>query len=106
MAFMAAMIISAVGSAGPQTRSLTRSEDYILFTGNDVPSLIGAGVGDLHLYAYGRSGFRAVPFQVDKRDSEGRYIFPDETRRDPLRDGTRLDANDELVFMIRDAGDR
>jgi hypothetical protein len=105
-AFAAAMIISAVASSGPQTRSLTRSEDYIQFLGDDVPSLIGAEVRDLHLYACSRSGFRAVPFQIDKRDSEGRYVFPNETMRDPLRDGTRLDENDELVFMIKDAGDR
>jgi hypothetical protein len=93
-------------SAGHNTRSLARTEDHILFTGADVPSLIGAEITDLHCYAFGPSGFKAIPFQVDKRDSEGRYVFPDEKIRDPLRDGTELDENDELVFMIKDAGDR
>jgi hypothetical protein len=106
LTFLAAILAAAASHAGPQTRDLTRSEDYILLTGADVPSLLDSDPHDLHLYAYGPAGFRAVPFQIDKRDSEGRYVLPNETIRDPLRDGTRLDSNDELVFMIKDAGDR
>lgn len=103
---LAAILAAPAPHAGPQSRSLTRSEDFILLTGAEVPSLLDSDPHDLHLYAYGPSGFRAVPFQVDKLDSDGRYVLPNETIRDPLRDGTRLDSNDELVFMIRDAGDR
>lgn len=87
-----------------QTRRLNRPEDFVLFTGDKVPALLGAEARELHLYACGRSDLRAVPFQVDKRDLEGRYVFPDEKSRSPLRDGTRLDANDEMVFMAKDAG--
>jgi hypothetical protein len=100
------VILAAVSHAVPQTRNLSRSEDYILLTGADAPSLLDSDPHDLHLYAYGRAGFRAVPFQVDKRDSDGRFVFPDETMRDPLRDGAHLDENDELVFMVKDAGER
>lgn len=85
---------------------MTRVEDYVLFTGADVPSLIGTETADLHLYVCGKNGLAAVPFQADKRDVEGRLVFPDETMRDPLRDGTLLDENDELVFMVKDAGGR
>jgi hypothetical protein len=97
---------SAASPSGPRKTTLDRTEDYIVLTGENAPSLIGSETGDLHLFAYGPSGFRAVPFQIDKRDSEGRYVFPDETMHDPLRDGDRLDSNDEMVFMVRDAGDR
>jgi hypothetical protein len=97
---------STLARAELQTRTLTRTEDFVIFTGADVYSLIGTQVGDLHLFAYSASGLRAIPFQVDKRDAEGRFVFPDETMRDPARDGTRLDSNDEMVFMIMDAGDK
>ncbi|OGP55606.1 MAG: hypothetical protein A2V67_18625 [Deltaproteobacteria bacterium RBG_13_61_14] len=99
-----AVLAGAVPKAEAQTRRWNRQEDFVLFTGDQVPTLLGAEARDLHLYACGRAGFRAIPFQVDKRDQEGRYVFPNEKLRDPLRDGTRLDANDELVFMAKDAG--
>ena len=41
IALLAAMVISAAGSAGEPARSLTRSEDFIQFLGEDVPSLLG-----------------------------------------------------------------
>jgi len=94
-----------LGLTAPAKKSLDRTEDFILFTGEKVPALIGSETRDLHLYVCSGHGFRAVPFQVDKRDPEGRYVCPNEKSRDPLRDGTRLDQNDELVFMVKDAGD-
>lgn len=100
------ILASSSSLAGPQKKTLKRTEDFVVFTGASVLSLIGAETGDLHLYACGPSGLHAVPFQVDKRDADGRFVFPNETAYDPLRDGVRLDSNDELVFMARDAGDR
>jgi hypothetical protein len=102
----AALFGLALFAAEPETRTLDRREDFILWTGEQVPALIGAEVKDLHLYACGPSGLRPVPFQADKRDSEGRYVFPNEKSRNPARDGARLDQNDEMVFMAKDAGDR
>ncbi len=102
----AASLVSHPAVAQYKQRSIVRTEDYVVFTGADVPSLTGSEALDLHLYSCSRSGFTEVPFQVDKRDSEGRYVFPDEKLRDPMRDGTALDDNDEMVFMVKDAGGR
>jgi hypothetical protein len=102
----AVFFTSMAFSAQARVRTLKRTEDFIIIKGSEVPELTGSQVTELSLYAYGPTGFNAVPLQVDKRDPEGRYVFPDERIRDPLRDGTRLDQNDELVFMVRDAGDR
>ena len=103
---IAVLWAAALSRAEAPTRKLNRQEDFILFQGDKVPSLLGAEVKDLHLYACAAQGFRPLPFQADKRDSEGRYVFPDEKGRDPERDGARLDANDEMVFMVKDAGDK
>jgi hypothetical protein len=101
-----ALILVNSTSRGRANKNLNRSEDFILFTGELVPTMIGCEIQGLHLYAYDPSGFHAIPFQIDKRDSEGRFVFPNETIRDPLRDGTYLDSNDEMVFMIWDVGVR
>lgn len=103
---VAVIIIYISGPAPAQQKALKRTEDFVQFTGEQIPSLIGSEVRELTLYKYTSSGFRTIPFQVDKRDSKGRYVFPNEKIRNPLRDGTRLDRNDELVFMIKDSGGR
>ncbi len=95
-----------VSGAGAESRPLTRTEDYVLFTGADVSGLTGYELDDIQLYSFGDSGFKAVPFQIDKRDEDGRLVFPDEKLRDPLRDATKLDGNDEMVFMAKDSGAR
>jgi len=99
------LLASSSFPAALQKKSLQRIEDFVLFTGDKIPSLIGSQTRDLHLFACHSSSPQAIPFQIDKRDSDGRYIFPNEKNRDPLRDGTRLDQNDEMVFMAKDAGD-
>jgi len=92
--------------AAAQTRKLDRREDFVVFTGDQVPSLQGAEAKDLHLYACAAGTLRPVPFQVDKRDRDGRYVFPNEKSRAPNRDGSRLDPNDEMAFMAKDAGEQ
>ncbi len=106
LCLITAILVPSLSICLSQAKTLTRTEDYIIIKGGETPSLIGVESSDLHLYACGRSGFRAVPFQVDKRDAEDRYVFPNEVMRDPQRDGSLLDSNDEMVFMVKDAGNR
>ncbi len=98
------LVFPQLSFSGPRT--LKRTEDSVVVWGDDLGSLSGAEIGELRLMACKNRTCRFIPSQIDKRDSEERYIFPDDSRRDPLRDGTRLDSNDELVFMASDAGDR
>ena len=85
-------------------RTLTRTEDFIVLTGRDVKTLAGAETADLRLYSCGKDVCSPVPVQIDKVDSTGRYVFPQDTN--PGRDGAVLDDNDEISFMASDAGDR
>lgn len=101
-----AALVSIISNAQSPAKTLTRVEDFVQFTGKDVPGLIGSETRDLHLYACSGGSLEPIPFQADKRDSDGRYVFPNDEQRDPLRDGSRLDDNDELVFMVKDAGGR
>lgn len=99
-----ACLLAIVAIAAPERRSLTRTEDFLVMTGSDFDALIGAEISDLRLYSCeGRACF-PIPVQIDKVDMLGRYVFPQDINLD--RDGSKLDENDEVSFMVSDAGDR
>ncbi len=99
-------LLSVPSEAVTSKRTLKRTEDFVVFTGGDVPGLTGAEAADLRLYACRGARCGPVSFQVDKVDSSGIYVFPVDRYRDTGRDGTGLDDNDEMCFMAEDAGDR
>lgn len=57
--------------------------------------------------AYNAGGVSPVPFQIDPRGPDGGYLLgpPDSPLTDPVPAG-RLSADDELVFMASDAGEK
>jgi hypothetical protein len=65
--------------------------------GANLPDLNSRPVDELALYAFDGGGWSPIPFQIDERtnDITGTYVISE--------DGL-LDANDELVFMAKDAG--
>ncbi len=101
----AALLLSSPARLQDQpdgAKTLTRVEDFIVVIGSDLSGLDGAEIGNLRLYSCYDTACAQVPSQVDQRDSLGRYVFPEDANRD--RDGSALDANDELSFMAEDAG--
>jgi len=113
--------------------SLTRLADPVIISGKDMEPLLGAEIDGMRLFAFDGEVRRAIPFQIDERDSAGNWVWdlvigrPDttfaddpgpanrsmlirphvHTRDDEDPPGSPLfDANDMLVFMARDAGDR
>lgn len=95
-------LFSVTAFASPRT--LVRTEDFIVITGSQASGLLGSEVSDLRLFSCRSGKCAPVPVQVDKVDSMDRYVFPTELNSD--RDGSRLDDNDEICFMVSDAGDR
>ncbi len=127
----AVILLAILSSFAPARRhalaaggsTLTRVEDPVVLTGADVPSLNGIAPGDLVAFRYG-AGWVQIPVQVDERDVKtfgavyngsvpgypagysaistlqytdtGTFTGPDS---DPT-----LDSNDEIVFMVKDAG--
>ncbi len=83
-------------SAAP-TNTLTRPEDPIVVTGADLAAFDGELISELRLYTFDGADWNPIPFQIDERlnDITGTYVISE--------DGL-LDANDELVFMAKDAG--
>jgi len=80
--------------------ALNRNFETVVITGNSIDSFIGVALNELHLYAYDDDArsWRLVPSQIDEKYDNGQYVYTGQTENDIL------DANDELVFMAKDAG--
>lgn len=93
--------VAAVASA-----TLVSPEAPVVVLGSQLEAVQQALIEDLRLFAWKDGALRPIPFQVDERTPEEAYAYrAGELRRGDTDDG-RLDANDELVFMGRDLGDR
>lgn len=101
--------------------ALARPSDPVVFTGATVPTLVGAAPSDVVAFRWD-AGWTQIPVQVDERKTlnmttvyKGNAGFGGGillagyadagtfAGADPV---TTLDADDELVFMARDAGSR
>lgn len=85
--------------------TLDRVMDNVVIAGKDLAALNGADLSQLRLMIFKDGKLMPVPFQVDEKTPDGEYVMvhPDGSRD---RDDGKLDANDELVFLAKDAGDR
>ncbi len=91
-----------LGAANPKT--LKRSEDPVIVTGKAMPGALGWPVAQTRLFAVKNGQARAVPFQVDEVKSNGKFALTYGPKRS-TEDGL-IDENDQLVFMVVDAGDQ
>ena len=101
-------LVIAIGSAQADLLApadLLRSEDPVVIKGEKFPALLGSELAHLGLFAFKNSGLAPIPFQIDEKTPSGEYVFTEGEKKnsDPQPD---FDANDELVFMAKDAGDR
>jgi hypothetical protein len=93
-------------SGPPQRKGVRRRYDVVTLTGYALRPQLGVPVGNIRLYAAREGRLAPVPFQVDERDGEGRFVLPSGKARGEDIDGGRLDDNDEIVTMADRLGDR
>jgi hypothetical protein len=132
LGFLWLCLTPPVQSAG-EAKTLQRTIDPVLIQGYELPWLKGKDIDRLGVYAYREGKMVPVPFQIDQRDSSGNwvwdvvyrqpFVFKEEGKntismRNPVYRGPGtvddqdprgkklLDANDVLVFMAADVGDR
>jgi len=136
-AWLAALLVlitpAPVAAAAAGGMTLTRTADAVIVEGASLEALTGKDIAQLRVFAFHAGRPRAVPFQVDQRDSAGNWVwdrvFPrrrqtyDEDMDRTAVPGTpqhavrthddqdpagkaELDTNDLLVFLARDMGDR
>ncbi|MCG8608784.1 hypothetical protein MJD09_27835, partial [bacterium] len=90
------------GSLWAQDKTLDRDLEPVVLAGSEFPLFAESdyAFSELFLFAYHAADhlWQEIPFQFDERNDMLEYVMDDA--------GATLDANDELVFMARDAGDR
>jgi hypothetical protein len=103
----AALLLGVAQGETLRARTLTRTEDWVIVQGKELPRLLGTHKDKLRVYALKNGLLCPIPYQIDERRPDGAYCFdqgpPDRIVKD-VDDGL-VDDNDELVFMAKDAGD-
>lgn len=84
--------------------SLTRQADPVIVPGADLADLHGLALANLRFYSMQKNQMKPIPWQIDRRNEQGDYLFPYGPKADPKAANPVLTARDELVFMIKDAG--
>jgi len=70
------------------------------FSAEKCPWFIGAPIDGIRVISYGEKGWSAIPFQIDRRDKNGEYLFPG----DPNSTRVNLESKDEFVIQGDDLG--
>lgn len=84
--------------AAGEPKTLDRNLEPVIIQGIQVNALIGAPVQHLFVYTFTGSGLaERIPVQVDEITSSGNYSGSEDNL---------LDANDEIIFMAKDLGNR
>jgi hypothetical protein len=80
----------------------SRSWEPLVIRGAQLPQLLGVGEDSLEMLAIRHGTCMPIPFQVDERRADGRYVMPDGPSP-IIRDQPRvLRGTDELVSMAAD----
>ena len=83
-------------AAGAAPRTLDRNLDPVIVAGQALPAFSGVSLAQLFVYAYLGSAWFQIPSQLDEV-SNGLIVASEDSK---------LDANDQLVFMGADTGDQ
>jgi hypothetical protein len=84
--------------AAGEPKTLDRDLEPVVIQGIQVNALIGAPVQHLFVYTFTGSGLaERIPVQVDEVTASGNYTGSEDNL---------LDANDEIIFMAKDLGNR
>jgi len=83
-----------------QKKTLNRPFDQVTILGVEYSGFSGVPVDEIFLFAYDSTAgsWGIIPFQIDERDTSGSLLGTDTE--------IGLDDDDEIVFMVRDAGDK
>ena len=94
-----------IAPAAAQTGNLNRPYEPVILTGKEFPDFSNntATLSQLFLYKYSAGTWTQIPFQFDEVEPDS--LTPANPTYFRKGDG-KLDDQDELVFMTRDAGDK
>ncbi len=107
LVLVASLAIAAVLGAAPAIGTpADRFADVARIGGDQIRACAGYPVAHLAVYACAAAACRPIPFQVDARDTAGRWILDHGPEAAPAGHADTLDERALLLFMSSDAGDR
>ena len=83
-----------------------RNQQLLVVSGEVLPELVGATVDRITVFKWSGAGLEAVPFQIDQKDEDNRYIMPATDNAKTSGETSSFDSNDEIALLIQDAGER
>lgn len=101
-----------------EKKTLNRKEDPIVILGNKLKNNLGKDIAKMSLFSCVDGKVKPIPFQIDEIMPDGNWVLPsaspalqEKIKKGKIKpekdvDDGHLDDNDQLVFMIRDSGDR
>lgn len=91
-------LYAAEDAAEPHApQMLTRTHDPVIIKGSSIGALTNKPTNQLFVYAWKTNTWVQIPFQIDEVNEDGEYVATE--------DGI-FDSNDEVVVMVKDAGDK
>ena len=112
--------VLAVLLAGCNGSTLARPQDPVVLTGSNVPTLNGIAPNLLVAFRYTDGAWVQIPVQVDERanvsfgqiyNNQGGYtytgtilVYTDANTWTGADSNANIDSDDEIVFMVKDAG--
>lgn len=103
--FCVVVLASTPTAAQNKSKSLERIHDPVVIEGSKFPDMMGEPLGQLSLMVIIDNRLSPIPFQIDQKKPDGNYAYTmgPQASTDP---DPNFDGNDELVFMVKDVGDR
>lgn len=86
-------------------KSLKRDLDCVVVSGG-MCGLTGEPVMHYGLFAFQQNKLVPIPFQIDEKSKDGKFVLINGQNAGKDEDNGRYDNNDELAFMAMDTGDR
>ena len=71
----------------------------LVIPGAFLPGLIGSPVNRIAVFKWSGTDLEQIPFQIDQRDEDNRYILGDKNKETSGSDINRLDDNDEFALL-------
>ena len=103
---LGALLGPGAGRAENLERTLSRSEDPVVATAEQLGPVQGQAIAALALLRWRGGSFEPVPFQVDERNPAGDFCLDQGPKANARECNGQLDGKDELSFMAADAGAR
>jgi len=105
LACITSTIFSLVALA-PSSFATSRIWQPLIIKGSDAPQLCKRSLDQFEVFAMHDGKLVAIPFQIDQINSDGSYVLPEGPAPVVPSHPDVLDANDELVMVIADLGER